>query len=87
MAGPRQLRRLLDAVLAVGAFYVLLYALAARGLAIAPRRRASLFALAFLAVTMAVHVATVVAWRYRVPYWDPVLLLYGVFGAWPRRWD
>ena len=61
-----------------------LYALAASGLAIAPRRRASLFALVFLIVTMAVHVVTLVSWRYRVPYWDPVLLLYGVFGAWRR---
>jgi len=23
----------------------------------------------------------IVVWRYRVPYWDPVLLLYGIFGA------
>ena len=30
---------------------------------------------------MAAHVLVLVVWRYRVPYWDPVLLLYGVFGA------
>ncbi len=30
---------------------------------------------------MAAHVAIIVVWRYRVPYWDPVLLLYGVWGA------
>src|SRR4029077_12182800 len=43
-------------VLAVGAFYVALSLLAVRGLVLAPRRRASLFALAFLVVTMAAHV-------------------------------
>jgi hypothetical protein len=26
-------------------------------------------------------VLALVVWRFRVPYWDPVLLLYGVFGA------
>jgi len=41
----------------------------------------AVFSIAFLFVTMAVHVAIIVVWRYRVPYWDPVLLLYGVFGA------
>jgi hypothetical protein len=30
---------------------------------------------------MAAHVMTLVSWRYRVPYWDPVLVLYGTFGA------
>jgi len=30
---------------------------------------------------LAVHVVILVLWRYRVSYWDPVLLLYGVFGA------
>jgi hypothetical protein len=33
---------------------------------------------------MAVHLAILVLWRYRVPYWDPILLLYGVPGA--ARW-
>ena len=36
---------------------------------------------AVLLVTMAVHVALIVVWRYRIPYWDPVLLLYAVSGA------
>jgi len=35
---------------------------------------------------MAVHVAVIVVWRYRVAYWDPVLLLYGVFGAAALAW-
>jgi hypothetical protein len=68
-------------VFGVGALYSILYLCAARGLWIAPRRAASLFAVAFLLASMLAHVATFVSWRYRVPYWDPVLVLYGVFGA------
>jgi hypothetical protein len=30
---------------------------------------------------MATHVATLVVFRYRIPFWDPLLLLYGAFGA------
>jgi hypothetical protein len=41
----------------------------------------AVFSIVFLFMTMAVHVALLVVWRYRVPYWDPVLLLYGAFGA------
>ena len=65
----------------VGAFYAALFLLAARGFAKAPRPGVRAFCLVFLAVTMAAHVAIIVVWRYRVPYWDPVLLLYGVSGA------
>jgi 4-amino-4-deoxy-L-arabinose transferase-like glycosyltransferase len=72
-------------VVAVGLLYSVLFALAAVGLAKARRRGVARFALAFLALTMAAHVALIVVWRYRVPYWDPVLLLYGVFGALDRR--
>jgi 4-amino-4-deoxy-L-arabinose transferase-like glycosyltransferase len=68
-------------VFSVGLLYSALFALAAFGLAAAPRRGVVRFSLAFLLVTMAVHVALIVVWRYRVPYWDPVLLLYGSFGA------
>jgi 4-amino-4-deoxy-L-arabinose transferase-like glycosyltransferase len=68
-------------VLGIGLLYVVLYALAARGLALAPRRGATLVALAVLVASMAAHVMTLVSWRYRVPYWDPVLVLYGAFGA------
>ena len=59
------------------------------GLARAPRPGVRVFVLVFLAVTMAVHIATLVAWRYRTPYWGPVAVLYGVFGAFDtlgRRW-
>jgi 4-amino-4-deoxy-L-arabinose transferase-like glycosyltransferase len=65
----------------VGAIYSAGTILAIAGLAAAPRPGVRLFALAYLALTMAVHVAVLVVWRYRVPYWDPVLLLYGSFGA------
>ena len=65
----------------VGAIYSAGTILAIAGLTIAPRRGVTLFVLAYLALTMAVHVAVIVVWRYRVPYWDPVLLLYGSFGA------
>ncbi len=68
-------------VLGIGALYLAFYVFAARGLLVAPRRGASLFVVAFLALSMAAHVLTVVSWRYRVPYWDPALILYGVFGA------
>jgi 4-amino-4-deoxy-L-arabinose transferase-like glycosyltransferase len=65
----------------VGAIYAAGTILAAAGLVRAPRPGVRLFALVYLALTMAVHVAVLVVWRYRVPYWDPVLLLYGSFGA------
>ncbi len=68
-------------VLGVGLTYGVLFILAARGLAVARRRGASVFALGLLASSMVAHVVTVVAWRYRVPYWDPVLLLYGAPAA------
>jgi len=55
--------------------------LAAVGFATAPRPGVRAFSLAFLAVTLLSHVVLIVVWRYRIPYWDPVLLLYGVFGA------
>jgi len=79
------------AVLAAAAYNLLLYGLAAAGFAVARRPRVRAFALAFLAVTFLSHVVLIVVWRYRIPYWDPVLLLYGVFGAgtlleaWKRR--
>lgn len=68
-------------VLAVGALYTLLFVLAAVGLATAPRPGVRAFVLVAAALTMAAHVALVVVWRYRMPYWDPPLLLYAVFGA------
>jgi hypothetical protein len=68
-------------VVATGLYYVLLCALAVGGFISAPRPGVRAFALAILAVSMAAHVVTLVVWRYRIPYWDPVLLLYGVFGV------
>jgi hypothetical protein len=65
----------------IGAIYSVGTVLAIMGIAAAPRPGVRLFALAYLVLTMAVHVAVIVVWRYRVPYWDPVLLLYGSFGA------
>ena len=68
-------------VWAVGAVYTAVTLLAVAGFFFAPRPGVRQFALVYLALTMAVHVAVIVVWRYRVAYWDPVLLLYGVFGA------
>jgi 4-amino-4-deoxy-L-arabinose transferase-like glycosyltransferase len=68
-------------VVGIGAFYAILYGLATLGLAEAPRRGVSLFALSVLALSMAAHVASVVSWRYRVPYWDPILILYSAYAV------
>src|SRR5207249_1307468 len=65
----------------VGAFYTVLVVLAVIGLAASRRPGVRLFSLAVLVLSMAAHVALIVVWRYRVPYWDPILLLYGIFGA------
>ncbi len=72
-------------VLGVGAFYTALSVLAVRGLAREPRRGVRLFVVAFLLLTMLPHIATLVLWRYRIGSWDPVLVLYGVAGAWRAR--
>jgi hypothetical protein len=57
-----------------------------RGAVLSPRRGVALFCLGrCLAVSMAVHVLLLVVWRYRMPYWDPILILFAVFGAAPRR--
>ncbi len=68
-------------VAGIGVIYAGLYVLAARGLLRAPRRGVTAFCVAALALSMVAHVLLQVVWRYRVPYWDPILLLYGVFGA------
>lgn len=72
-------------VVSVGAFYVALYGLAAWGLLRAPRRGVGLFCACVLGIAAAVHVLTVVSWRYRVPYWDPILLLFAGFALWRIR--
>jgi dolichyl-phosphate-mannose-protein mannosyltransferase len=62
----------------VGAIVTLL---AVVGLATASRRGAAAFAVAFLVVTLVFHALVIVVWRYRIPFWDPVLLLYAVPGG------
>jgi hypothetical protein len=64
------------AVWSVGVFYTVLTLLAIVGFLRAPRTGVRAFSLLFLALTMAAHVAIIVVWRYRIPYWDPVLILY-----------
>ncbi|MEP6768648.1 MAG: glycosyltransferase family 39 protein [Acidobacteriota bacterium] len=64
-----------------GLYYGVVYALAAAGFVAARRRGVRLFALGILAVSLASHVLIIVVWRYRIPYWDPVLLLYGAPGG------
>ena len=63
---------------------------AAIGLTRGPRRGCARFCVAFLAATMLFHVAMGASWRYRTTSWDPILLLYGAFGAVTlragRRW-
>jgi hypothetical protein len=66
---------------AVALFYTALAALAIAGLAKTPRRGVALFSVAVLALSMTAHLLFIVVWRYRAPYWDPVLILFGVFGA------
>ena len=73
------------AILALAAFYLVIYGFAARGFVIAPRRGVAAFAAAVLVVSLGVHVLLQVVWRYRVPYWDPVLLLDGAYGAFGGR--
>jgi 4-amino-4-deoxy-L-arabinose transferase-like glycosyltransferase len=67
-------------VVGIGIYSLVLYAAAARGLRLPPRPGVAAVAVAVLAISMAVHVLLQVVWRYRVAYWDPILILYGVFG-------
>ncbi|HEY6928366.1 MAG TPA: glycosyltransferase family 39 protein [Thermoanaerobaculia bacterium] len=70
----------LPVIVSASALYVTLYVLAAVGLATAKRRGAVRFSIAVMALSTVLHVLVLVLWRYRVPYWDPILLLYGAFG-------
>ena len=76
------------AVAAVGLVNVALFGLGGLGLYRAHRRGAALFTLVFLVAAMAVHVAFLAVWRFRTPYWNPALLLYGASLAGDRldRW-
>jgi hypothetical protein len=76
-------------VVGFGALYMLLYVLTGVGFARADRRGAVAFAAGVLVVSTVVHVTFLVLWRYRIPYVDPILLLFGLFGASDtlgRRW-
>jgi 4-amino-4-deoxy-L-arabinose transferase-like glycosyltransferase len=68
-------------VWSVGLFNGALTLLATVGLALARRAGARAFVLVFLGLTLLFHVAMLVVWRYRIPYWDPVIVLYGALGA------
>ncbi len=69
------------AVVLVGAYFCALFVLAGVGIATARRKGLRAFCLVLLVLTMALHVALAVSWRYRTVYWDPVLLLYACSGA------
>ena len=71
----------LPVVVSASVLYTVLYVLGGLGLKVAERRGAVWFAVAVLGISTAVHVLVLVLWRYRVPYWDPILLLYGARGA------
>lgn len=68
-------------VAGVGLFGATVMLLGGVGLDTAGRKGVRVFALLFLAATLAAHVALLVVWRYRIPYWDPILLLYAPPGA------
>lgn len=68
-------------VVAGGAWFTVLFALAAAGLARSERPGVAAFCVVLLAATMLLHVALEVNWRYRSASWDPVVLLYAAFGA------
>ncbi len=66
---------------AIGLYYALLYFLAILGFRSALRPGVRLVAWGMMGVTVAAHVVLIVVWRYRIPYWDPVLLLYAMPGG------
>jgi len=68
------------AAVASGIWYVLLLLFAARGAFTARRRGALAVAAAVMAIGLLVHLATIVAARYRTVAWDPVLVLYAAAG-------
>ena len=61
-------------VIATAVWNVVLFALAAVGLACAPRR-AAWAAAGWLVLSAGVHVAMIVVLRYRATFWDPVLIV------------
>ncbi len=65
----------------IGTLNTVITLLAVYGMAAAPRPGVCRFVLVYLALAMVSHVVILVVWRYRITYWDPVILLYGAFGA------
>ncbi len=68
-------------VAGTAALYLALAFLAAVGLVHERRAGVRMTALAILFLSMAAHVATLVVWRYRMVFWDPVLVVWGSAGA------
>ena len=59
-----------------GIWYGALFVLAGIGLVVVSRRGIALAAVLVLLSSMAAHVATLVMWRYRMVFWDPVLVVF-----------
>jgi 4-amino-4-deoxy-L-arabinose transferase-like glycosyltransferase len=68
-------------VVATGLWYGALFVLAGVGLARFRRPGLSSAATAILLLSAAAHVATLVVWRYRMVFWDPVLIVYAAAGG------
>lgn len=68
-------------VFSSGIYYSFLFVLTAVGLSLTRRRGVAFFALAVLIISTFVHVACLVSWRYRMPFWDPVLEVFGIGGV------
>ncbi len=64
----------------IGILELSLMVFAVIGFSTADRAGVRNFTLAYLAITLVSHVTLIVVWRYRLAYWDPVLLLYAVPG-------
>ena len=63
-------------VAATGLWYVALFVLAGLGMFHEKRRGLVVAAVLVLLLTTAAHVATLVVWRYRMVFWDPVLVVF-----------
>ena len=63
-----------------GAYYALLELASVLGLVRSPRLGVAFFSVGVLILSTLGHLLVVPLWRYRVPYWDPILLLFGLFG-------
>jgi len=68
-------------IVASGLWYGLLFVLAGVGLVRSGRHGVSMAAVGVLVLSAAIHIATVVSWRYRMVFWDPVLVVFAAVGA------